>query len=255
MTNRTHSKNTGCAAGLRIALALAAASPAWHASGSEAQATPDQPEGTIGLVIQPPDNDPARIGEEADKWGRLLCRARFPANAKRCRDFRISQAVIESQVIATTPLTVVSWVDERRLGEAAGATPSGSAPYFLMPLCSPSLIAIPGEVIAETRADPRSGCLSASSVGDHGKKGDALTMARLRLIREVIATQASEDGDPVPEQDPDLQGDAPQARAGKLVALRPLPSAKPPEERLPKADLPDFPGDAFTPRSLMYQLD
>lgn len=255
MTNRTRSKNTGCAPGLRIALSLAAALLAAPARGEGPVESPDQPDGTIGLVIQPPENDPARIGEEADRWGRLLCRARFPASAKRCKDFKISQAVVESRVVATTPLTVVSWVDERRLAEAAGASAPGSDPYFLMPLCSPSLIAIPGEVIAETRADKRSGCLSASSVGDHGRKGDALTMARLRLIREVVATQASEDGEPVPSEDPELLGDRPHDKIGKLVAMRPIPAAKPPQDRLPAADLPDFPGDAFTPRSLMYQID
>lgn len=254
MTNRMHKHYTGLTVRARHALLapllVAAISAAISVNG--ASAAIDAPDGGLGLLVQPPGGDPEKISAEVDRWGRLLCRARFPLSAKRCKDYKISSLVLEVTVTESMPLTVLAWIDEAKLAEAVGEDPSTGATGFVMPICAKTRIAFPGEVISETKADVRQACQNASAVDDHGLKGDALAMARLRLIREVITTQmAQDDPDTVVDPDPELAGSAPEP-VKKLVPFKIRKSEPKPS---PTPDLPDFPGDAFVPRSLMHEFE
>lgn len=250
MTNRALSHHNGVRPLARYALWATIATAVASVNG--AAAAIESPDGTIGIIVQPPEGDPERIEPEVNRWGRLLCRARFPLSAKKCRDYKISDALVETTVTESTPLTVVAWIDERKLAEAVGEQPPDGYTAFVMPICAKTRIAFPGEVIAETKADVRTACRNASAVDDAGLKGDALSMARLRLIREVVVTQiAQDDPDAAIGPDEDLMENQP-APVKKLEPLK----ARRVERRQPKpADLPDFPGDAFVPRSLLRELE
>lgn len=252
MTNRISSHHTGRRPRARQVVATLALAAALSVNAAGA-ADVETPVGAIGLIVQPPEGDPERVQQEVDRWGRLLCRARFPLAAKGCRDFKISPLLIETTVTESTPLTVLAWIDEAKLAEAVGERPSTGATSFVMPICSRTRIAFPGDVISETKAAVRQSCLNATAVDDAGLKGDKLAMARLRLIREVVVTEMTQDDpDTVIAPDEELSADGP----GAIKKLEPLKVRKVEQPRARReADLPDFPGDAFVPRSLMNQLD
>lgn len=227
-------------------------SPLCHASPRLGPS--DIPEDAISIPLSIETIDEDRIHREIDRWSRSLCRAMLIERRDRCRPTSLASAIVETHVVGSTDRTlVVVHLSERRVREAFRIDRSVPIAIFRFRLCRASSVALEGERISQSTVtvggsagcfDPLTYLEQVAARLEPNDRPQAITLAKIELIRRVIQAEENDSGEDDPETRSPSQAALPGAE--DVLADPPPPQRSMTPTRRRSVDRED----AFVPRSM-----